>query len=127
MSKKIKKVFVVALNSEALKPALAALQKYNFEITFFDGISDAVLSMSQTQPVCILVSSECAAKDLFSLEVLNLQNKVPLIGYTEKSLVSSVVQMKIYKFQYKIQPPVTGAAIYRTIQKVIADNRLSVA
>lgn len=127
MKEKKEKVFIVALNGAALGSSLMMLQKYNLEIFVLDSISEAILSMFQLQPVCILVSSECAAEDSFSMEVLQLQAEFPVIGYTEKSLVSSVVKMSNFKFQYKIQPPISGAAIYRIIRKVMAENRSSAA
>lgn len=119
-----KKIFIVALNPICLETSIALLKKHNFDIFVYKSISEVVARMYEEMPLCIFVSSECACDDLFSMQLLKMQNEVSIVGYTEKSLVSSVVKLSIFDFKYTIRPPLSGAAAYRIIQKVLTDRRL---
>lgn len=118
------KVFIVALNPKCLEPTILSLQRYDLEIFVYQSISEVVERLFEEMPVCIFVSSESASEDMLSMELLKMQSEISIVGYAEKSLVSSVVKLGQFNFKYAICPPLSGAAAYRVIKKVMTDYKL---
>ncbi len=121
---KKEKVFIVASNPKCLESAILSLQRHDLEIFVYQSISEVVVRLFEEMPICIFVSSESASEDMFSMELLQMQSEVSIVGYAEKSLVSSVVKLGQFNFKYAICPPLSGAAAYRVIKKVMTDCKL---
>lgn len=121
---KKEKVFIVASNPKCVESAILSLQRHDLEISVYQSLSEVVVRLFQEMPVCVFVSSEAACEDMFSMQLLKMQSEVSIVGYAEKSLVSSVVRLGQFNFKYAICPPLSGAAAYRIIKKVITDDKL---
>ncbi len=120
---KKEKVFIIASNPKSLETVILSLQKHDLEVFVYQSVGEVVARVYEEMPICIFVSSESASEDMFSMQLLKMQSKVSIVGYVEKSLVSSAIKLGQFNFKYAICPPISGAAAYRIIKKVMSDDK----
>lgn len=117
------KVFILMTKLSKAKESLAYLEKYNYEIIKFENISSLICSMYQENPVCIFVSAESTVEDSAGISVLSSQGDIPVVGFIENNLISSMARLNVMSVKYKLRPPISGAAAYRILQKIILDQK----
>ena len=117
------KVFILMTQLSKVKESLAYLEKYNYELIMFESVSSLICRMYQENPDCIFLSAESTVEDSVGISVLSSQADIPVVGYIENNLISSMARLSAMSVPYKLCPPISGAAAYRIIQKIILDRK----
>lgn len=117
------KIYIYTVQPNLLSEAILYLSKRSFDIVTFDSLPNLIKSTKTAKPVCILLSSE-KLDNLDTLpEKISSYLGVPVVGYTEQYSMSSIMKLNQMGVEYKIRPPVSGAASYRIIQKALSDQK----
>lgn len=99
------------------------LSKRNFEVILFESLQDLIKSTSENKPECILLSSELIGNLEKIPKTISAHFNVPIIGHAEEETMSSMMKLNQMNVAYKIRPPVSGAASYRVIQKILSEQK----
>lgn len=118
-SEKIK-IYILSFKPDLVADAISYLCKKDFEVLVFESAVKLVEAMKTIKPKCVMLSSD-AIENLEEIpKKLALHFKVPVVGYVEQENMLSLMRLHKMQTEYKIRPPITGAASYRVIQKIIS-------
>lgn len=113
------KIYILSFKPDLVADAISYLAKKNFDVLVFESAVKLIEAMKQTTPKCVMLSSD-ALENLEVPKRLALHFNVPVVGYVEQENPVSLMRLNKMQTEYKIRPPITGAASYRVIQKLIS-------
>lgn len=118
-SEKIK-IYILSFKPDLVADAISYLSKKDFDVLVFESAVKLIEAMTEAKPKCVMLSSD-ALENLEAVpKRLALHFNVPIVGYVEQENMLSLARLQKMQTEYKIRPPITGAASYRVIQKLIS-------
>lgn len=114
------RIYILSIKPDLVSDAVTYLKKKDFNIEVFASSTKLIEMMGKAKPKCIMLSSD-AIDDVEQIpKKLAKIYGIPIIGYVEQETMSSLARLYKMQTEYKIRPPIAGAAFYRVIQKVIS-------
>lgn len=118
-----KRVYFLANDLKLTVDAINYLIKREMSVMLFPSIGDLLVAIKSEKPDCVVLSVELIEDTIKIPLAIESQYNLPVIGLAELDNIFSTTKLNAVRSQYKIRPPVTGAASYRVIQKALADRK----
>lgn len=119
-----KSLLIIKANQQSLTSAESFLRNREWKVFATTSLKDALTFLVQHKPSFVMVSADHPNKKIRTLPKVLIQAfPVCVIAYTEQSSTSSYRLLLDAPTEYKVNPPVTGPAIERTVNKYIRDQQ----
>jgi hypothetical protein len=119
-----KSILIIKSNAKGMIGIETFLRNREWTILSTANIREALDYIVKSKPSFVLVPVDHASKKVRTLPQLILQNfQICVIAYAENSNTSGYKLLVESPCEYKINPPVTGPAIERAVNKFIKDQQ----
>ena len=120
-----KSILIIKANSKALAPVEVFLKNRGWVIFGTADLKDAFAYLMKNKPSFVMLAVDHPLKKVRSLPKLIIQAfPVCLIAYVENSNTQSYKLLMDCGVEYKVNPPATGPAVERAVNKFMKDQQI---